>query len=100
MRGPKSAAESAKKEIETTVADLVAQAEDRRLRSFKTQLDVALTYHARLIGPGGATIRDLSKRFDSNINIPRDQTETIVITGYEERANAAKAEIVRSRASL
>lgn len=38
---------------------------------------------------GGATIRDLSKRFEVQINIPKNETETITIQGYEEKANAA-----------
>lgn len=95
VTGYEDKAHQAKEAIEKIVADHEKEQEDRKMRSYKTQVDVPLEYHQRLIGAGGSTVRDLSKRFDVQIHIPRDNTETIQIQGYEDKAEAAKAEIER-----
>lgn len=95
IQGYEEKAKQAKEAIEKIVADHEKEQEERARRSFKVSVDVPLEYHQRLIGPGGATVRDLSKRLDVQIHIPRDQSETIHIQGYEDKANQAKAEIER-----
>lgn len=49
--------------------------------------------HNSKLSLGGSTIRDLSKKFDVQIHIPRDQTETISIQGYEQKADEAREAI-------
>lgn len=81
--------------IRERVADLDKQADDRKLRSYAVKFEVPLKYHQRLIGPGGAKIREISARHDVQITIPRSDnpSETITVTGYETNANACKDEI-------
>jgi len=54
-----------------------------------------LKYHQRLIGPGGAKVREISARHGVQISIPRSdaESETINITGYEASCNACREEI-------
>lgn len=82
--------------IKEQVEEFDRQAEDRKLRSFKVEFEVPLKYHQRLIGPGGAKVKELSERHNKvQINIPRSEknSETITITGYEANANACREEI-------
>ncbi|KAI1727538.1 KH domain-containing protein [Ditylenchus destructor] len=77
------------------VAEFDRQADDRKLRSFKTQIDVPLKYHQRLIGPGGAKVKEMIARHEVQIHIPRSESgsETINVTGYEANCNACREEI-------
>lgn len=54
-----------------------------------------LKYHQRLIGPGGAKVKEMIARHDVQIHIPRSESgsETINITGYEANCNACRDEI-------
>ncbi|KAI6197512.1 ViGiLN-like protein [Aphelenchoides besseyi] len=88
VRGPREGVEAAIKELTDRV-------EDCRLREYKTSVEVPVSFHSRLIGPGGANIREFSKKYDVHIHIPRDESNVIQISGYEEKANEAKAEIQR-----
>lgn len=67
----------------------------KKLRSFKVSIDVPLKYHQRLIGPGGARVRELSERHSVQVSIPRSDSnsETITVTGYESNANVCRDEI-------
>jgi len=82
----------------------------QRLRSFKVILDVPNQYHQRLIGRKGAVVDDLRERHEVEISFPwseRDDNrrppkgpqkekvapDTIVITGYQENAEACRKEI-------
>jgi len=58
-------------------------------------LEVPLKYHQRLIGPGGARIREISARHGVQINVPRSEaaTASINIVGYEASCNTCKEEI-------
>jgi hypothetical protein len=89
--------EAAIQNIREKVEELDKQIEDRKLRSHAVKFEVPLKYHQRLIGPGGASIRELSSRHDVQITIPRSDnpSETITVTGYETNANACKDEIVQ-----
>jgi hypothetical protein len=94
ITGYEDKANEAKAELLRLVQEYEKQEEDRRLRSFKTSIDVPREHHQYLIGPGGKTIQQLQKRLDCHINIPRNKSsETIEITGYENKIEAAKAEI-------
>lgn len=84
-----------KESEEKQIAEQKKQQEERRLRSFKVSLDIPREYHQVLIGTGGSTIRNLSTRFDVHISIPNKSldSDTIIIQGYEEKANSARDEI-------
>uniref|UniRef100_A0A915EMX8 K Homology domain-containing protein n=1 Tax=Ditylenchus dipsaci TaxID=166011 RepID=A0A915EMX8_9BILA len=58
-------------DIQERVAELDRLSDDRKLRSFKISLEVPLKYHQRLIGPGGARVREISERHKVHISIPR-----------------------------
>ncbi|KAI6172476.1 ViGiLN-like protein [Aphelenchoides besseyi] len=88
VRGPREGVEAAIKELTDRV-------EDCRLKEYKTSVEVPVSFHSRLIGPGGANIREFSKKYDVHIHIPRDESNIIQISGYEKKANEAKAEIQR-----
>ena len=81
--------------IRERLADYESQAEDRKLRSFQVVVNVPSKYHQRLIGQGGSVIRDMQTRYSVTIKIPKtdDNSDTITITGYEEKANECKQEI-------
>lgn len=85
------------KNVEAATADLLAKvnelgktAEDKRLRGFKVALDIPAEYHQRLIGSGGGAVKEFMKKYDVHLAFPRDQTETVTISGYEDKANEAK----------
>lgn len=78
---------------EKQIAEQKKQNEERKLRSFKTSIDVPRDVHQVIIGKGGATIRDIQQKFDVHVSIPRDETETITIQGYEQKANEAREAI-------
>uniref|UniRef100_A0A915E443 K Homology domain-containing protein n=1 Tax=Ditylenchus dipsaci TaxID=166011 RepID=A0A915E443_9BILA len=82
-------------DIQERVAELDRQSDDRKLRSFKVSLEVPLKYHQRLIGPGGARVREISARHEVHISIPRSdaESETINLTGYEASCNSCREEI-------
>lgn len=58
-------------------------------------LDVHRRDHGTLVGRGGSVVRDLEKRFSSNINIPRrhEKTSLIEIEGPADKIEALLAEI-------
>ncbi|CAD5212084.1 unnamed protein product [Bursaphelenchus okinawaensis] len=95
VTGPPKNVESAVADLKSKVEELDKQAEDRRARSYKTTVDIPAEYHQRLIGQGGQAIREFSKKYDVHVAFPRDNTETITISGYEAKANEAKDEILR-----
>uniref|UniRef100_A0A1I7SWA4 Vigilin n=2 Tax=Bursaphelenchus xylophilus TaxID=6326 RepID=A0A1I7SWA4_BURXY len=95
VTGPPKNVAAAVADLKNKVEELDKQSEDRRLRSYKTVVEIPLEYHQRLIGQGGQTIREFSKKYDVHVAFPRDNTETITISGYEDKANEAKDEIVR-----
>jgi transcription antitermination factor NusA-like protein len=102
VTGVRDHVHAAIEEIREKVAELDRQSEDRKMRSFKVSLEVPLKYHQRLIGPGGAAIREMSARHTVQMSIPRSESgsETITITGYEKDANACKEEIEKLIESL
>ncbi|KAH7714186.1 KH domain-containing protein [Aphelenchoides avenae] len=95
VTGVRENVQAALEDIRERVAEFDRQADDRKLRSHKVTIEVPLKYHQRLIGVGGASVRETSARHDVQINIPRSDSgsETITITGYETNANACKDEI-------
>lgn len=55
-------------------------------------------YHSKIIGRRGAVVNKLRDQFDVNIQFPGKEdadTNIITITGYEDKANAAKTEILK-----
>lgn len=95
VTGTPTNVEGALENIRERMKEFEEQAEDRKLRSFAVTVDVPLKYHQRLIGPGGSVIREMQTRHGVQIKIPRneDNSQTITITGYEDKANESKKEI-------
>lgn len=88
--------EAAIADILKRVAELEEAAEDRKLRSFKLEVDVPAEYHTRLIGFKGRVVIGLRTRHNVQIAFPeKDAVETnkITITGYEANCIACKEEI-------
>ena len=76
ISGTEENVELAINDIKERVAELERQTEDRKLRSFKATIDVPIKYHQRLIGPGGARVRELSERHDVQVSIPRSNDKS------------------------
>ncbi|CAB3411378.1 unnamed protein product [Caenorhabditis bovis] len=83
------------------LAEYEAQAEDRKLRQWSTTLDVPVTYHQKIIGQRGDTIKAFKEKYGVNIIVPREEgNETITVQGYEDKALACVAEIEAMIAEL
>lgn len=69
------------------------------LKSFQVKVEVDPQYHSKIIGRRGVVVNKIRDQFDVNIQFPgRDDppdSNTITITGYEDKANAAKEEILK-----
>ncbi|XP_071839733.1 vigilin-like [Apostichopus japonicus] len=78
------------------VKELDSEQEDKKLRSFTVELSVDPKYHPKIIGRKGTIITKIRTDYDVNIQFPDRSSEThdkIIIQGYEDKAEGAKAAI-------
>lgn len=88
----------AKVALEQRVAELELDRKDRELRQFELTFEVDPEFHPKIIGRRGAVINKIRENHSVQISFPRKEDEVdnvIRIQGYEEAANAAKAEILK-----
>ena len=57
-------------------------------------------YHPKIIGRRGAVITKIRTDYDVNIQFPDKGSDEITITGYEDKAEAAKEAILKKVAEL
>jgi len=87
---PKSAA-AAKEELLEKKAEWEA-------RSFEVKIQVDPEFHPKIIGRKGAVISEIRKKYDVVIQLPKKEDpdeDVITITGVEEKALAARDEILK-----
>ncbi|XP_013872122.1 vigilin [Austrofundulus limnaeus] len=83
----------AKEGLLERVKELLAEQENRALKSFKLTITVDPKYHPKIIGRKGAIITNIRTEHDVNIQFPEKNDENqdqITITGYEQNAIAAR----------
>lgn len=83
--------------LEDKVNQLNKDKEDRELRSYQLQLNVEPQYHPKIIGRKGAVISKIRDQFQVNIQFPdrnAENADLITITGYQDKAEAAKEAIL------
>lgn len=87
----------AKMALEKMIEEYEASRADRELRSYNLQIEVDPEYHSKLIGKRGAVINKLRADHDVNISLPKrgDPNQSIItITGYQDKAEAARDAIM------
>lgn len=98
VRGPPANVTRAKTAILERLTQLEGEKEDRALRSFQLTLEIDEKYHPKIIGRRGQLITTIRKKHDVNIQFPDKGSENqslITISGYEEKAEAARDEILQ-----
>ncbi|XP_052081432.1 vigilin-like [Mytilus californianus] len=98
VTGPPANVKRALEALQERCDQLEKEKEDRLLKSFQVKCEVDPQYHSKIIGRRGAVVNKLRDQFDVNIQFPGKEdpdTNIITITGYEDKANAAKAEILK-----
>lgn len=88
----------AKVALEERVRELELDRKDRELRQFELTFEVDPEFHPKIIGRRGAVINKIRADHGVQIHFPRKDEEeenVIRIQGYEEAANAAKADILK-----
>ena len=99
VTGPPANVKRALQALHDKCDQLEKEKEDRMLKSFQLKMDVDPQYHSKIIGRRGAVVNKLRDDFDVNIQFPgRDDppdSSTITITGYEDKAIAAKEQILK-----
>uniref|UniRef100_A0A182T6J2 K Homology domain-containing protein n=1 Tax=Anopheles maculatus TaxID=74869 RepID=A0A182T6J2_9DIPT len=97
VTGTKTAIAEAKEAIAERIKHLEADRKDRELRSFEVKLEVDPVYHQKIIGRRGVVINKIRANHDVQITFPKQddpQNSIITIQGYEEKALAARDEIL------
>ncbi|RWS27624.1 vigilin-like protein [Leptotrombidium deliense] len=101
ITGAKTRVEEARDAILKKVQSLDEEKQDRELRSFKVAIRVDPKYHPKIIGRRGNVISQIRTEFDVQVQFPertddasQPNQDLITITGYEEKANAAKEKIL------
>ncbi|XP_049294896.1 vigilin [Anopheles funestus] len=97
VTGTKTAIAEAKEAIAERIKHLEADRKDRELRSFEVKLEVDPVYHQKIIGRRGVVINKIRANHDVQITFPKQddpQNSVITIQGYEEKALAARDEIL------
>ncbi|XP_035908442.1 vigilin [Anopheles stephensi] len=97
VTGTKKAIAEAKEAIAERIKHLEADRKDRELRSFEVKLEVDPVYHQKIIGRRGVVINKIRANHDVQITFPKQddpQNSIITIQGYEEKALAARDEIL------
>ncbi|XP_014294647.1 vigilin [Halyomorpha halys] len=95
--GAPAAVEKAKEGIHDEMRKIDEEKEDRKLKSFKLTLEVDPDYHPKIIGKRGIVITKIREKHGVTIMFPRrgDPDENIItIQGYEDKAHAAKEDIL------
>ncbi|CAG2229559.1 Vigilin [Mytilus edulis] len=98
VTGPPANVKRALEALQEKCDQLEKEKEDRMLKSFQVKCEVDPQYHSKIIGRRGAVVNKLRDQFDVNIQFPGKEdadTNIITITGYEDKANAAKTEILK-----
>lgn len=88
--------EACKVAIAQRVKEIIADTEDRVLRSFAVTIEVDPKHHPSLIGKGGAGVKKIREDFDVQVEFPRAngdkaKASTITVSGYEKNAKDAAA---------
>ncbi|CAH1773087.1 unnamed protein product [Owenia fusiformis] len=98
VSGAPAAVEKAKAALLEKIEVLEKEREDRELKSFQLDVTVDPIYHPKIIGRRGAVVNKIRTDNDVNIQFPdrgSEKQEVITITGYEENAKAAEADILK-----
>ena len=98
VTGAPANVQQAKIDLEARVTDLESEKAEKELKSYEISIQVNPEYHPKIIGRRGAVITELRQKYDVNIQLPkRDDRDdsTITITGYEQKANEARAAILK-----
>ncbi|KAK0077806.1 hypothetical protein PV325_003421 [Microctonus aethiopoides] len=98
ITGAPANVEEARKAIITRVEDLESMRQERVLKSYKLKFEVDPEFHPKIIGRGGAVIKQIRTEHDVQVEFPRkgDPAENIIIvTGFEKNAHEAKEEILK-----
>ena len=76
-------------------AELIAQ-------NYRLELPVFKKFHRNVIGKGGSTIRKIKEETKTQIEIPTENSssDVIIITGYKEQVEKAKAKILAIESEL
>ncbi|EDV24343.1 uncharacterized protein TRIADDRAFT_26766 [Trichoplax adhaerens] len=94
--GTPSQIEKAKSAILDRIKELEEEKEDKKKRNFQIVVEVDPCHHSKIIGPKGSTISKIRADHNVQVKVPSDKESNdrkIVITGYENEANAAKLKI-------
>uniref|UniRef100_A0A182NM90 K Homology domain-containing protein n=1 Tax=Anopheles dirus TaxID=7168 RepID=A0A182NM90_9DIPT len=97
VTGTRPAIADAKEAIAERIKHLEADRKDRELRSFEIKVEVDPVYHQKIIGRRGVVINKIRANHDVQISFPKQddpQNSIISIQGYEEKALAARDEIL------
>ena len=98
ITGTTNNAEKARNALNDRLKELEDEKAEKALKSFEVKIDVKPEYHPKIIGRKGTIILQLRKDYDVNIQLPKkeDPEDSIItITGYEDKANAAKNAILK-----
>lgn len=97
VTGTKTAIAEAKVAIAERIKKLEEDRKDRELRSFEIKVEVDPAYHQKIIGRRGVVINKIRANHGVQISFPKQddpQNSIITIQGYEEKALAARDEIL------
>uniref|UniRef100_A0A182J902 K Homology domain-containing protein n=1 Tax=Anopheles atroparvus TaxID=41427 RepID=A0A182J902_ANOAO len=97
VTGTKTAIAEAKIAIAERIKKLEEDRKDRELRSFEIKVEVDPAFHQKIIGRRGVVINKIRANHGVQISFPKQddpQNSIITISGYEEKALAARDEIL------
>jgi len=83
--------------LEVRMEEIQAKLDDAKAKSFMVRVSVNPEYHPKIIGRRGANIMKMRQDYDVNIQLPKqgdEEQDVITITGYESKAEEAKAAIL------
>jgi len=83
--------------LEVRMEEIQAKLDDAKAKSFMVRVSVNPEYHPKIIGRRGANIMKMRQDYDVNIQLPKqgdEEQDVITITGYENKAEEAKAAIL------
>lgn len=85
--------------LQQKVAEIEAENEDRQLRNFKMEVNIASSYHPKIIGRKGMVIQKIRTDHGVQIQFPPvnaadSDPDRIILTGYEHNCEAAKEAIL------
>jgi len=98
LGSPKNAA-AAKEALLGKAAEFEEERKQKELKSYSVRVKVDKEFHPKIIGRRGAVINEIRTKHDVYIQLPSkdvddDEADIIIITGFEEQANAARDEIL------